>query len=608
MSEYSAGRIESFPWATPNIDPVYTLTADGNPISTGLGDPHFAITVEWDWPDQAYWSHFTIIRSIRSPARRTEEGQWMLPMTERSDYRSLRASTGRPFFVDTQPPPGEWTYYTVFVLDVNRVWCSAGSVFEIGGADYNWTLVLPELLPGASVNVRQGVADPADQASQLTQFLQGPGSYTDIAVTMGEALQYFWDPLRVPPQNLADLALSWGYPYGNALGMGRSRELLDALRRPSQGSIPAITGVVEGTTGCTAVVRISENAMMNIDDSSFESGSLADTAWEPQAGLELWDYAGHSSDTAKPIAPPNISLKYFLHVPSTAAFPLTLKCGYKTESDGSRVLAPREKGVPVGGWKKIRMGCFAYDSETIPVEVQAALSMGMDFYDIYERLIGTLEVLSPRTLDTDKWDWHGNGDGDVNDGGTPPLPTDRDVDIVFPSVVVSDPEVMTDASLWRPAAPPIYSGPQTVAPTAGAGTIILGWSSSPSTSTQVAAYAVGTDSVQTFRGWKYRATASVTAASGAAQWRLIAAGEDTGSPTVIPDGTELQAVVEWTATDDGSSIGIEVRQPSDGWASAGTHTINEFKVERLEAAHAYGVPYVKVSNACCIDLIVVDDG
>jgi hypothetical protein len=100
----------------------------------------------------------------------------------------------------------------------------------------------------------------------------------------------------------------------------------------------------------------------------------------------------------------------------------------------------------------------------------------------------------------------------------------------------------------------------------------------------------------------------VTAASGAAQWRLIAAGEDTGSPTVIPDGTELQAVVEWTATDDGSSIGIEVRQPSDGWASAGTHTINEFKVERLEAAHAYGVPYVKVSNACCIDLIVVDDG
>ena len=597
MPEYSAGIMTAFPWATPNVDPVYTLTADGNPTSTGLGDPHFAIDIEWDWPTQHYWSHFTIIRSIRSPARRTEEGQWMFDRPQKQEtYSSIRWDTGRPYYTDPQPPPGEWTYYTLFVLDVNRVWHPAGSVFEIGPADYNWTLNLPELIPGTSVNVEQGVAHPADQASDLVQFLQGPGTYTDIAVTMAESMQYFWDPIRVPPQNFQHLARSWGYDYANALGLIRERDTLNALRKPSQGSLTAVQRVVEGASGCDSVVRISDNLMMNPNDSSFESGKINDTGWEPSNALEVWDYLGHVNDPAQPIAPPNIMFSYFLYVPTAR----TIKCGFRTvinPEDGTitREFDPFGVGIPVASWTKIRMGCYGY-ARTVS---STKITMGMDFYDKYGNFIDDLVVLPAEDLDYNTWDWHGNGYKEAA--------AVKDVDISFPPFDLTDPVALVDPTKWKVADG--YSGPQTTnPPTTAAGAIVLKWEAAPTVDTGFAFYGMETFQTYLYESWVYQITATVNAPSGAADWRIVVAGQDGSTARVTPDGTPKQATFTWTGTSAKPHIGIEVTKPVAGWASANTHTVTQFKVERMSAEHAYGVPWITMSNACCIDLIVVDDG
>ncbi len=84
------------------------------------------------------------------------------------------------------------------------------------------------------------------------QFLQTPGALLDKVVTMAEAAQYYWDPLRVPPQMLQPMGESMGYAYDEALGTGRVRHVLDALMGPRQGALPAIRDFAAGATGMDA--------------------------------------------------------------------------------------------------------------------------------------------------------------------------------------------------------------------------------------------------------------------------------------------------------------------------------------------------------------------
>lgn len=612
--DYSAGRITSWAWAQPNYAPIYKPAPGGMGVSTGLGDPHFAITVEWDWPE-GDWTHFNIVRTIRSPARRFEEGQAMLSADYEGSVLCLKANhptatvDGRPYFTDPQPPPGEWVYYTIFCLAPNRVWQPAGSVLEIGPADHDWTLRLPEFLPGASTTVRNGVAHPADQETTLTQFLQGPGTYMDTAATMAEAVQYFWSPRQCPPASLEHLALSWGYKYSDSLGAGRTREVLYALKMPSQGSLTAIQGIASGAMGCESVVLMSNNMMLNTSDSSFETGDITDTAWGPDtalSGLELWDYVGHTDPDQypKPIAPPNVSYKYHLYIPSGR----TLWCGYAPDN---RVQPdPIRYGVPVAGWKKMRMGCYAYDRRNTPTEVRTNMTLGMDLYDINGFYIQTQTVLPQRDLTTFVWEWHGNGDA---------ISPEHATDIVVPAVEEAPTDVLTNITHWDDSVQPGHANPQP-APVAVAEGMALTWSATPTTYGDRAFQGVvNFQSDALTETWRYRIKIKVKATpkSGSTQppasWRVAVIGGDyseTISPAHDVNGSEMEVELEWMCRNQNLTphIGVEVIVPATGWTDAGTHVVTGFSVIRQPVAPAYGVPWITVSDACCIDLLVVDDG
>jgi hypothetical protein len=382
MPTYSALPMYAYDGADPHID---------------LENPRFVVHVEWTWPE-GDWSHFSIVRSTRSPARRREEGQVMMEISGREwDHETIERRL--PVYRDPQPPPGEWTYYTAFVLNPDRVWVNAGSVFEVGIANYDWSLRLPESLPGVAISEAQQTVAPAEQSHDLVQFLQNPGAFLDRVVTMAEATQYFWDPERVPPQLLQAMTESIGYPYDDSFGIGRGRDTLRALMGPQQGSVQFIENFTKGVMGTDTRVVMSNNHMLDANDSSFEGGDITETHWEPTTGLELRKYENWLSPI--PTLHPNVMREWYLHIDTGK----TLLCG---EAD------PISFGVPVSGWTEARMSCYAHD-EAAPT---VTLSMGLKLYDQTGSFLRDVEILPSQTL-TSQWSWYGNADDSAVDLGEP---------------------------------------------------------------------------------------------------------------------------------------------------------------------------------------------
>lgn len=396
MAVYSALPMYAYDGADPNVD---------------LENPRFVLHVEWTWPE-GDWTHFSIVRSTRSPARRREEGQVMMEILGRDwDFETVERRL--PVYRDPQPPPGEWVFYTVFVLNPDRVWVNAGSVAEVGIADYDWALRLPESLPGVSVGDTERTISPADQSSDLVLFLQAPGAFLDRVVTMGEAAQYFWDPLRVPPQMLKPMTESIGYPYDDSIGIDRGRHVLKALMGPQQGSVPFINEFTDGVSGGDTRVIISNNLMLDVNDSSFESGNLSTTHWDPITDWEPRRYENWLDPT--PNLHPNVEHEWFVHIDVAG----TYHCGD---------LDPIAQGIPVAGWTKARMGIYAHDESSPTV----TLSMGLKLYDSTGAYLSVVEVLPSQTL-TSQWAWYGNADDSAVDLNQP------DAAYAVPYLTVSNP-------------------------------------------------------------------------------------------------------------------------------------------------------------------------
>ena len=386
MTEYSAWPMFARAWGDPHVD---------------LENPRFVISVEWTWPE-GDWSHFSIVRSARSPVRRREEGQIMMETVGRVWDHYAYQTTGLPVYRDPQPPPGEWVYYTAFVLDPNRVWNWAGEVAEISIDDYDWALRLPEILPGVAIGDLPRTVSPAEQSNDLVQFLQTPGALLDKVVTMGEAAQYFWEPTRVPPQMFRAMTESLGFEYDENIGLGRARHAVDALTTSQQGSLPFIRRYATGVSGCDTRVTISNNLMLDVNNSSFEDGLLTSTNWTPTVNLELRKYENYPDKS--PSLHPNVRVGWFAYLKASG----TYFCGR---------LDPVGQGIPVASWTQARMGVHAY----APSATAVTVTLGLRLYDYLGKFLREVVVLPAKTI-TQEWAWYGNADN----GAVALIPTGPD--------------------------------------------------------------------------------------------------------------------------------------------------------------------------------------
>lgn len=580
MVIFSAAPMRAFAWSVPDVD---------------LRNPRFSIQVEWSWPADGYWSRFRLVRSVRSPVVRVEEGLVVLDTTV-EEFAEYSEDGTVPTFRDgerqgtAQPEPGEWIYYTAFVLDINRIWKAAGYASEISPMNAGWSSRLPELLPGNSTAIDQGMMHPPDQASDVVQFLQGPSAFLDMLVSKAEAAQYFWDPVKAPPQAVKHIALSWGYPYSGGIDMARTRQVLTELREPVQGSLPSVNRISAAASGCDVIVEISNNLFLDVNDSSFEGGDIATTRWAPKASLVVRDLAQIPGAV---VVPPNVKVKYCLQVNAAGKY----TCG---------ATDPVTNGIPIQDWTHVRTGLYGKDLPDTPVELGSAVDMGFDVYDQNGIFLQTFATMTAKTL-TGSWAPYGFSDPQNTEDFGNRVPLTITSQESMPATVI------TTASNWSGYVGTGYASPQDVAPAAQAGpppSMRLSWKASPSPDNPIALQGVasGKFAKAVVIGAVYLVEAEVTAASGAAQWRVSVAGLNQYGDTVTPNGARSVSSFLWTATTTTPTIGIEVLKPGGGWSTAGTHNVESITVVRQDAVAMYGVPWFNTTNPCYLDLIVVDDG
>lgn len=597
MSRYSS-EMTARSWSNPDID---------------IENPYFAASVTWTWPAGNYWSHVQLVRTDHAPAHRIEEGRPLLKPAEegqpvlgrgvtREEWPDQNNTDGVPTYVDEQPSPGVWVFYTLFALDIHRVWTKVAHAATIGPDDFGWSVRLPELLPGASVSAsEQMVEDPAAQSSEVVQFLQSPASEIDIAVSLGEAMQFYWDPLRCPPQFLPALAESWGYRYNEPIGMARNRAILGALRIPTQGSLYAITEVASAVMGTPAVVSISNNLMLDQDDSSWENGDFTDTRWGPKPDPEdvspPIEVRAHDPLFPPPLMAPNLMKDYFLLVHEAG----TWKCGYVYDDEvGDWVLDPVRGGIPISQWDVVRLGCYARDDNSSA----ATITLGMDIHDQYGALLGTLTYIDSQPL-IDQWEA-------VPDTASPPDPIP--LTSIYPALITDS--AFRDPARWTALTDP-YANPQ-IAVTDQTAHMLLQFTDAPTTDGPSAMWAISSMQMPggLVVGETYTATAVVNPLESQVSFQLAVSD---GAGTVAASGygtglvdTPQTLTVTWQhIVDQEIWVGIEVRQPVDGWADGVTTLqvrLESLTMTETPKQHAYGVPWFTVSDACAIDVFIADDG
>lgn len=620
-SKYTT-EITARAWSEPNV-------GTGNPDNperdrATLENPFFAVDVEWTWPTEDAWTRFQIIRSIRSPASRLEEGVRLVPTLEgmrRDQWGTTNPDTGNPMLRDPQPPPGEWVFYNLFVLDHNRVWNHAGHALEIGPRDHDWAYRLPATLPGVSVSRAQGVIHYPDQDHDLVQFLQVPGAEFDIAATMADALLSLWDPLKAPPQLLPSLCRSWGYPWTDSIGLQQSREILAALSGQTHGSLDSVRRIAAGAYGGLVLADMSHNWMLDVADSSFEVLDRDDfvfqTRWnmlssdfDPGTGnLELIGYTDIT--TPPPVLAPNLLVGNYLYVKGSARY----ECGHLPVLDTidgevlvvDRELKPIRAGIPISDWTRVRMGCYA----TSATATEATLQMGVDIYDYDEQYLGSLEMFDPpATVGYNNWAAYFQ-DTAIN------IATIWDTQY-------APGDAVTNPARWTPLGSP-FAQPQT-APTAqspgGADPDFMEFVPGDGSVLDAAqAYFSLEPGTALEPGKMYTLTLDLHVPTDSGLTARPATVEDglmmSAGPSVFyrevydEDDKYLSVSLDFEALDPTDfptfSVGLLVER-AGSWSGTDAVQVAGASIKEQAREHAYAVPWFEVSDACYIDLIVTDDG
>ena len=396
-----------------------TMTPDPN-----LDRPLYSTTIRWTWPG-GDWTRFSLVRKMNSPARRREEGSII--------FEARPDKWGEPVFEDQGAPPDRWAYYTAFVLNMSRIWVEAGNTYEMGTGDHDWTLNLPELLPGVSISQDHQVVAKADPQNDLVEFLQGPGLVYDRVISYGESAQYFWDPAKVPPNMLPALLNTLGFAANETLADDRLREVANALLtyRP-HGSLQSIQAYAAAVMGVETVVQLSTNRMLSTVDSSFEGVVRTDPAvttgtYEDMNNMGAsYDYIRTHNTTYRdvlintmpganslnliahshwlPLDTTLLELRRYEYYPDPpAAIPVevldtfflhfkkagVIKCGETDQMAGA---------IPVSWWNNLRAGVFARGTGT-------HLTMRVDLYDFHNLFLRTLTPLPSQAL-TNDWVWY----------------------------------------------------------------------------------------------------------------------------------------------------------------------------------------------------------
>lgn len=164
---------------------------------------------------------------------------------------------------------GTWTYFSLFVMGGDRRWRWVAYRLTMPVSDWDYSAILPSLLPGAMTTDDQVVASPPTVGNTLSELLGEFGFVFDEVKSYAEALVPFWSPDNIVPQAAPFLAALKGTTYYPQLGPEAYRNLLKV--KSEDATIDVMGLKTSAITRWHNRVRMSVNEMVNINDSSAEN-------------------------------------------------------------------------------------------------------------------------------------------------------------------------------------------------------------------------------------------------------------------------------------------------------------------------------------------------
>ena len=230
-------------------------------------------TAQIDW--QSPTGNFTRIRLVRSQNGFSEHAEDGVIVWE--EY-ATEGAVSRTSFVDGVDNPtsiamtsGKPIYYTMFLFTSGKIWVKAGSIDGIVPGNHDTQTKFINVLPRVFTSKEQSPFAEADTTSALYSFIDG------FSFTLEEFLTYidllrpshsrFETPASIIESETSHVGLTYEPNLATKLQKKLVRESIYMYSR--KGTELSLGTYVESLTGFAPVISVSENLLLNVQDSTF---------------------------------------------------------------------------------------------------------------------------------------------------------------------------------------------------------------------------------------------------------------------------------------------------------------------------------------------------
>jgi hypothetical protein len=260
------------PFRDLNVEPMSRTVLDFN-----------AVRIGWQSPSGLY-SQVRLVRNQNGFPETPEDGVIIWQEDTLLDTDPLTSRLSRNTFTDGVDNPdsaplqqGREVFYSMFLFNYNdKVWETAGNIYGVIPTDTGVQERLYSYLPRVYTSKEQSPLGEVDYDSELAKFLDGITftyeqlqTLIDLTIPDYEKSNFPYELLAVEQSNLGFSTPEVTLPVVN-----QKRLIREALGLYTQrGTIRGLQNYAEALTGYPTTVTVSDNLMLNVQDSTFFGGT-----------------------------------------------------------------------------------------------------------------------------------------------------------------------------------------------------------------------------------------------------------------------------------------------------------------------------------------------
>lgn len=260
-----------------------------------------SIKISWKTPTGT-WDKFRLVKNRRGYPVTEHDGDILI---------DADATFGTTEALDTQPVPGRFMYYAIYLRTQTQdleadppvledVWTRASVTSTLANDDWGSSDWLWERLPEYYKYISNGELT-TDQVgnSYLWQFIQVFGWGLDILKTQSDIAKHMNDPLRIHLSDVEELGTGLGIPFDPEIkGMTmRQRVQQGAHVDRQKGTLAGWRNLINIMTGWDVDVQVGKNLLLDDDQSNFSHPQFND--WSPYINYAVGEIVQYTNKLYK---------------------------------------------------------------------------------------------------------------------------------------------------------------------------------------------------------------------------------------------------------------------------------------------------------------------